>query len=54
VTPSGAPRRTFWFTVRLGKIPANQIVVPTPREDLRLVERPVRSRDESVAGEERT
>ena len=26
---------TFWFTVRLGKIPANQIVVPTPREDLR-------------------
>ena len=26
---------TFWFTVKLGKIPANQIVVPTPREDLR-------------------
>ena len=26
---------TFWFTVKLSKIPANQIVVPTPREDLR-------------------
>ena len=26
---------TFWFTVKLGKIPASQIVVPTPREDLR-------------------
>jgi two-component system sensor histidine kinase/response regulator len=26
---------TFWFTVRLGKIPADQIVIPTPREDLR-------------------
>jgi PAS domain S-box-containing protein len=25
---------TFWFTVKLGKIPANQIVSPTPREDL--------------------
>jgi PAS domain S-box-containing protein len=28
---------TFWFTVRLSKIPANQIVLPTPREDLRSV-----------------
>ena len=26
---------TFWFTVKLSKIPANQIVAPTPREDLR-------------------
>jgi two-component system, sensor histidine kinase and response regulator len=26
---------TFWFTVRLGKIPADQIVRPIPREDLR-------------------
>jgi CheY-like chemotaxis protein len=26
---------TFWFTVRLGKIPAQQMVAPTPREDLR-------------------
>ena len=26
---------TFWFTVRLSKIPASQMVVPTPREDLR-------------------
>jgi two-component system sensor histidine kinase/response regulator len=26
---------TFWFTVKLSKIPATQIVVPTPREDLR-------------------
>jgi PAS domain S-box-containing protein len=26
---------TFWFTVRLGTLPANQIVVPTPRQDLR-------------------
>ncbi len=26
---------TFWFTVRLGTIPANQIVIPTPRNDLR-------------------
>jgi signal transduction histidine kinase/DNA-binding response OmpR family regulator/HPt (histidine-containing phosphotransfer) domain-containing protein len=26
---------TFWFTVRLQKIPASQIVITTPREDLR-------------------
>ena len=26
---------TFWFTVRLGKIPADQVVVATPVEDLR-------------------
>jgi CheY-like chemotaxis protein len=26
---------TFWFTVRLSKIPANQNVAPIPREDLR-------------------
>jgi two-component system sensor histidine kinase/response regulator len=26
---------TFWFTVRLKKIPADQLVMPTPREDLR-------------------
>ncbi|MEO8259574.1 MAG: response regulator [Acidobacteriota bacterium] len=26
---------TFWFTVRLGKMPANQIAVAAPREDLR-------------------
>jgi signal transduction histidine kinase/DNA-binding response OmpR family regulator len=26
---------TFWFTVKLGKIPVNQAVASTPREDLR-------------------
>ena len=26
---------TFWFTARLKKIPRDQIVVSTPREDLR-------------------
>jgi two-component system sensor histidine kinase/response regulator len=26
---------TFWFTVKLGRIPATEMVVPSPREDLR-------------------
>ncbi len=26
---------TFWFTVKLGRVSANQLVVPTPRDDLR-------------------
>ena len=35
---------TFWFTVTFGKMPANQIVVPTPREDLRGLARACRRR----------